>query len=51
MTLAEFIAENGLDHDASMDKLQECGIISSECVMAEDVAPADYEAAITFLGL
>lgn len=48
-TLAEWISKKGMDPVEAMNRLQEHGVISDNCVSLEDVAKADYERAIYFL--
>jgi hypothetical protein len=48
--LETFLDASFLDEVEAMNRLQEHGIISDNCILAADVADADCEAAITFLG-
>ena len=49
MTLHRYIEQSQLSECQTMDFLQDEGIISDLCVMAEDVADSDQGAAIAFL--
>lgn len=49
--LERWIKDSKVDPIQSMNRLQDNGIISDNCIYAEDVADVDCESAIKFLSL
>ena len=48
-TLTRYLRDYGIDECAAMNALQNHGIVSDECVTADDVAPTDQSRAIAWL--
>lgn len=48
-SLEKHLSGKGLDEIQSMNALQDAGIVSDNCVLAQDVAECDCTAAIAFL--
>jgi hypothetical protein len=48
-SLEKFLFENNFREPEAVNTLQDCGVISDNCIRAADVAEADCLAAITFL--